>query len=175
MALLSLSVLSCKKDKYEAPKSKVVDMCGSWWVRVYDDADKDGVVTAADLILDYSDIISSGSPVPGIITSNTAANDADTVLINDPTHIWPFKLKAAVDYSHLAFKSGVGSLNIDPNAIGTGDSVTVIEGKILKSAATSLSGNKVDSIYLNLHFSEDPANNYIFTGLKRTGFPADDY
>ena len=47
--------------------------------------------------------------------------------------------------------------------------------EILKNAATTLSGGRSDSIFLRLEFSDDEGTQYMFSGLRDTGFPEDQY
>jgi hypothetical protein len=163
-----LFLVSCQKE-YKAPQSNVVGMSGKWWVELYFDGDQDGLVTADDLIYSYGDI-----GVPGIITTNVNSNAADSILMKDPDGadaIWPFKTKLGVDYANLTIKPSTGN----PNLAIDGESVSVISGKILKNAATTLSGGKTDSIFVELEFSDDAGSYYVFTGHRRTGFPDDEH
>jgi hypothetical protein len=74
-----------------------------------------------------------------------------------------------VDYANLVFKAMAST----PNLSLAGKTAKMIEGKILKGVAHSLSGNVVDSIYLKLEFSDDPGNVYEMKGHYDTGFFAD--
>lgn len=165
IAGLLVSMSACQKE-YEAPKSPVVAMSGKWWVELWYDADQDGVLTEDDvLVYDYA-----WFGHPGIITSNIASNASDTVLITE-TEAWPFKVKAPVNVSALTFNAVAGLPNLEIDD----ETVKVIEGKILKGAAKTLSGAVADSIFLNLEFSDDEGSNYFYSGHRYTGQPEDQY
>ncbi len=63
------------------------------------------------------------------------------------------------------------------NADNTSDGsvVTITEGKILKGAGQSASGNPVDSIYFKAVYDYDPETVLTFAGTRRTGFEEDEY
>ena len=166
-----LLIASCKKEDYKAPQSGVVGMSGTWWTEVYYDGDQDGAITNLDdpsavdfLIISYSDL-----GEPALVTSNTASNSGDSILMDDILDLWPFKAKFPVDYSSLTMKPSTGNANLKID----GESISVITGKVLKGAATTLSGGKTDSIFVEFEFTDDPGNYYVFSGHKNTGFPED--
>lgn len=166
VAGLLVSMSACQKE-YEAPKSPVVAMSGKWWVELYYDADQDGILTEDDvLIYNYYDFGGEG-----IVTSNVASNAKDTVLITDAQGSWPFKVKAPVNVSALTFNAVAGLPNLEIDE----ETVKVIEGKILKGAAKTLSGATADSIFLNLEFSDDEGSNYFYSGHRNSGQPEDQY
>jgi hypothetical protein len=101
-------------------------------------------------------------------TYNTSAND-DSLWLDDLGHAWNFKCKTKIDFQNLTFS--VSNSNNEYYPI----TVNVANGKILPKAGTSKGGNKTDSIYMELNFSDDPANTYVITGTARTGFIEDDY
>jgi hypothetical protein len=101
-------------------------------------------------------------------TYNTSDPNSGQVWVDDG-HLWPLKAKFDVDYSNLAFKSMAST----PNTEVANGTVKVMEGKILKGAGLSLTGNVVDSIFLRLEFSDDPGNVYEIKGHYDTGFFAD--
>ena len=51
----------------------------------------------------------------------------------------------------------------------------VTDGKILLNAGHSKSGNVVDSIHMQIEFSDDPGTIYEMNGGARTRFAEDDY
>jgi len=53
--------------------------------------------------------------------------------------------------------------------------VNVTDGKILLNAGHSKSGNVVDSIHMQIEFSDDPGTIYEMNGGARTRFAEDDY
>ena len=170
----SVAFFSCKKEGYKAPASNTVAMAGRWWYELIKDANSDGIFNEDDgdeLLVSYADY-----GAPDLITTNTNANDKDSVLITDQFSPgfgqWPFKVHVPVDVASLTFTPASGLLN---KALSDGETVRVIEGKILKNAATTLSGGRSDSIFLRLEFSDDEGTQYMFSGLRDTGFPEDQY
>ncbi len=173
LILLIFLAVSCKKEGYKPSVSNTVDMSGRWWVQFFQDTDKDGLITSADnLILSYEDYT-----MYALITSNTSANTKDSVLVTENPNLkssfrWPFKFKTPVNVSNLSFTANpAGSSNL---AI-SGETVSMVSGKILKKAATTLSGAKADSIFIEMEFSDDPGNWYIYSGHRDTGQPEDQY
>ncbi|WP_353717921.1 lipid-binding protein [Dyadobacter sp. 676] len=62
-----------------------------------------------------------------------------------------------------------------PN-LNTGESaVSILEGKIIKGAATTPGGNKTDSIYVKFEFKKVPGEQYEYAGYRRTGFQEDEH
>ncbi|WP_294819521.1 lipid-binding protein [uncultured Flavobacterium sp.] len=63
------------------------------------------------------------------------------------------------------------------NAENTSDGsvVTITEGKILKDAGQSASGNPTDSIYFKAVYDYDPDTVLTFAGTRRTGFEEDEH
>lgn len=165
IVLLSMTFSACNKEEYKAPVSNVVEMSGRWWIQLWYDADGDGILNQDEdaLLADYPDMGYD------FTTSNDALNSKDSVWIVDPNG-WPFQSKVAVDIASKTFKAGTFN-NIDAD----GESVTVGEGKVLKLGGLSLSGKKVDSIYLKLEFSDDPGETYFYSGIKYTGHSEDDF
>ena len=167
-----LFMVACQEE-YKAPSSATVAMSGKWWYEFSIDANQDGVFNEADGDEKYISYELFGAS--DLLTSNTNANDPDSVFISDKlapaSFRWPFVFHAPVDVTSLTFKPATGLKNYaNPDA-----DVTVIEGKILKNAATTLSGGKADSIYLRLVFADDEDNHYLFTGHRDTGLPEDQY
>jgi hypothetical protein len=133
--------------------TKLQAMAGEWFVEVQDG--------------DGNDI---GGGYYLITTSNTAANN-ETDLLLDDHETWPAKVVAKVDLPSLTFKSAENLTNLYDSEIG----VSIIEGKILKNAATTTGGNKTDSIYVKFEFGDDPGSHYIYAGYRRTGFLEDEH
>lgn len=82
---------------------------------------------------------------------------------------WYLVSKVNYDLSNLTFSVSGADNDAD------GSVVNITEGKILKNAARSQSGNVVDSIYFKGEFDYDPGTIIIFSGHKRTGFEEDEY
>lgn len=171
LLLLAVLAVSCNKEPYEAPKSKTQAMAGRWYVELYADPALTGVPDPNDLIFAYSDFGHYG-----FVTSNTSNDDADSVLIDFPKfNGLVFRAIVPVDINALTFKPAPTQLNIEKSYLGSGETVNIVEGKILKGAATMPSGRKADSIYLALEFSDDLGNRYILTGHRDSGQPEDQH
>jgi len=172
LILLIFLAVSCKKEGYKPSVSNTVDMSGRWWVQFFQDTDKDGKITSADnLYISYEDYT-----MYALITSNTSGNTNDTVLITENPNLKStlrllFKFKSPVKIADLTFTASPNS----PNLSIPGQSVSMISGKILKKAATTLSGAKADSIFVEMEFSDDPGTWYIYSGHRDTGQPEDQY
>jgi hypothetical protein len=132
--------------------TKLQAMAGEWWINI---------------LVDGEDI---GAGFNLITTSNTAANN-ETDLILDDHELWPAKIVAKVNLPALTFTAAPGLSNAyDPDI-----KVSVVDGKILKGAATTPGGNKTDSIYVKFEFSDDPGVQYEYAGYRRTGFREDEH
>ena len=145
--LLLLALFSCDLGSEPAVGgTKVQAMAGEWWINV---------------LVDGTDI---GAGFNLIRTSNTAAN-TDSDLLLDDRRLWPAKIKAKVDLAALTFTPATNLDNLYSGTI----KVSIIEGKILKGAATTPGLNKTDSIYVKFEFSDDPGTQYEYAGYRRTG------
>ena len=165
LLLLAVLAVSCNKEPYEAPKSKTQAMAGRWWVELFLDPTASGVPDQNELIMGYADFGKYG-----LVTSNTSADDADSVIIDDPEHSWPFRAIVPVSVSGLSFIPATVT-----NILDTDNTVQVIDGKILKGAATLPSGRKGDSIIVVFEFSDDAGNQYIYSGHRDSGQPEDQH
>ena len=153
IAFIAFAFTSCDSvDLPEITGTKVQAMSGEWFVYVADAAGND--LTGYTLLT----------------TSNTAADNA-TDLLWDDHGTWPSKFVAKVNIANLTFDPSTGTANLaNPDA-----AVSIKEGKVIKNGATSTGGNVTDSIYVRLEFADDPGNDYIYTGYKRTGFLEDEH
>jgi hypothetical protein len=61
------------------------------------------------------------------------------------------------------------------NLYATGETIEVIEGKVIPNGGHSKTGVVVDSIYLKAKFTDDPGHTWEFKGHGRTGFFEDEY
>lgn len=136
---------ACTKDP-EVGATDTVEMAGEWWIKYYE--------SGAEL-----------TPYFKMITYNTATPGSGQVWVDDG-QLWPLKAKLDVDLATLTFKPMTNA----PNVEVTNGTVSVQEGKILKGAGRSLTGNPVDSIYLRVEFSDDPGTVYEIKGHYDTGF-----
>lgn len=133
--------------------TKLQAMCGEWWVKILQDGD---------------DI---GGGYYLITTSNTAANN-ETDLILDDHETWPAKVITKVNLGAMTFDAAPNLPNMYDQAVG----VSILEGKIIKGAATTTGGNKTDSIYVKFEFVDDGEKSVIdYAGYRRTGFREDDH
>lgn len=153
LIIIALGLVSCDLGGEPAIEGvRLQAMCGEWWIQVY----------------------SEGENVGGgyhlITTANTARNN-DTDLILDDHELYPAKVVTNVNLPGLSFNS-TRDLS---NAYDLGIGVSVVEGRILRGAATTPGGNTTDSIYVKLEFSDDPGVEYEYAGYRRTGFLEDEH
>ncbi|MGN6400655.1 MAG: lipid-binding protein [Flavisolibacter sp.] len=142
---------ACSK-KPDIEYTSTYKMSNEWFVQTFEDG---------DLALDFAKII----------TYNTSDPASGKIWVDDQENIWPFKAKVDVDYPTLAFKPVASSENL----YETGETISVIEGKVVPGGGHSKTGVVVDSIYLKVTFSEKPGKTYEFKGHSRTGFLEDEY
>ena len=152
-AALLILLASCAKEKPDIENTSTYQMAGEFFVQTY---------VGPDLAVDFSKII----------TYNTSDQNSNQVWVDDLENIWGFKSKVDVDYSGLSFKP----TNASPNLYITGETVSVLEGRIIPNGGHSKTGVIVDSIYLKIKFSDDPDDlTYELKGHGRTGFFEDEY
>ena len=126
------------------------EMTGEWWVNIY----------------------LEGQPIFGytlLSTYNTAANNSSDLFVDDHA-VWPCKVVATADAPSKSF-IGASLQNYYDESI----QVNIIEGKILDGQAISTGGNTTDSIFVRFAFSDDPNNEYVYAGYRRTGFLEDEH
>jgi hypothetical protein len=150
--LISAVVLAACSKKPDIENTSTVKMSGDWYVESF----KDGAHE-----YDFG----------RIFTYNTTDPNSGQIWVDDLHNTWWFKGKFDVDYSTLSFKPKTGI----PNLHATGETIDVIEGKVIPMAGHSKTGVLVDSIYLKAKFSDDPGHTWEFKGHQRTGFFEDDY
>lgn len=151
VSFITIVILSSCSKKPDVEYTPTYKMSGEWFVEYYTGG---AAITHHDKILTY----------------NTADPSASQIWVDDP-NVWKFKSKMDVDYATLSFKPMAKTTNLRIS----GESVKVIEGKVLPGAGRSKTGNAVDSIYLKLEFSDDPGTVYEIRGHQRTGFFEDEY
>jgi len=154
-ALIIFLFFSCSK-KPDVGGTAAQSMANEWWVTL----DQGGVQDA------------SGYGHFKIATYNTSAND-DSIWIDDFGNGWQVKFKAKADFSNLTFAAPNAANEFDP--INYPITVNVTDGKILLNAGHSKSGNVVDSIHMQIEFSDDPGTIYEMNGVARTRFIEDEY
>jgi len=129
-------------------------MSGEWWVEYYDESDISEPITNFTALLTY----------------NTSDNSNSQIWIDD--HTWPFKSKATIDYAGKTFTETASAENLED----AGTFVKILEGKVLKNAAHTQTGNIVDSIFLRVEFlDDDPGVIYQIRGHMKSGFIEDEY
>jgi hypothetical protein len=167
LILMSISILSCDESDPNIKETETKAMAGEWWITYTVDGD---------------DV--SGGHVR-LITSNTAANVNNEILVSDYIEgnddagtFWSYKIKANVDATSKTFTAN----EVVSSALYEGEpydiKVNILNGKIIPGAGHSKTGVTVDSIYFEVQFEDDdPAfgTTYVASGHKRTGFIADDY
>lgn len=166
--LLFCAVLtSCEKE--EVGNTNTVSLAGQWYVTV-DAADESG-----NLVEGFEDLFGLGRHL--LVTSNTAANTPNEMIIDDLGNFWTYRVKVTCDVNTLTFASGsqtVTNLNGDPIE------VTISNGKIVKDGGVQNNGSKADYIEFYVSFSDDdyPAQlgykNYKVSGIRYSGLAEND-
>jgi hypothetical protein len=106
-----------------------------------------------------------------VYTFNTSDPNSGQLWFDDLENTWFFKGKFDIDYASLSFKPKTGI----PNLYASGETIDIVEGKVIPNGGHSKTGVVVDSIYLKAQFSDDPGNTWEFKGHQRTGFFEDEY
>jgi len=164
-----LAFVAC--DKYVPGGTATQNVAGEWWVQ-FEAESSTGT---------WSDIYGIGHVV--IDTYNTADNSPSEMWINDNGKTWNFKVKIPADPLH--YKFGV-TTDLKAPVFTAKDSVTnaitnypikvvVFNGQVFPGEGHSKSGVKTDSIQFYVTFEDDPGTIYRIAGVKRTGFPEDEY
>lgn len=138
---------ACSKDLPDAGGTAAKALANEWWIKVND----------------------TGSVIK-IATYNTSLNP-DSMWVDDLGSLdtSTFKCKAKIDVSSLTF-----SVQNSTNEY-LAKKVTITNGKILKNAGFSKTGNVVDSIYMEVEFSNKPGVKTKIAGSARTRWDVDDY
>ena len=144
--------VSCKKDLPEIGGTAAQKMANEWWVTIDQGGAQDPY----------------GFGHFKIRTYNTAANN-DSMWMDDLNQTLGIQIKMGANFNNLTF-----SVKDAPNLSGT-NTLTITDGKVLLNAGHSRSGNVVDSIHMQVEFSDDPGNVYEFNGTARTRFIEDEY
>lgn len=139
---------ACSKDLPAPGSTAAQAFANEWWVKVND----------------------TGRVVK-LSTYNTSLN-ADSMWIDDLKHIDTFKCKAKIDVTGLTF-SGQGENNVYP--IVHPFTLNITNGKIIQKGGITKTGNVVDSIYMEVEFSNAPGVKNKIAGVARTRWDDDDY
>ena len=147
-------ITGCELDDPGIEYTNVTELSGEWYIQ-YEIQQTDGSWT------------NPGFGYFTLLTSNTAANSATEMMIND-TDGWGIQYKVTV--SGLTF-----SATDVPDLVGGTGNVTVTNGQVLKDAGRSTSGVVTDSIYLEFVQPTDDPTVYRASGVRRTGFLEDEH
>jgi hypothetical protein len=160
--IAGVCLTSCEKDKIGGTATE--SLAGEWYVTA-DAINADGTVFEEDLF---------GIGHFLMATYNTASNSTSEIWVDDATHFWEFKLKAAADINTLTFSVE------DADNEYYESKVTILNGKILPRAAITPSGTPADSIVFEVSFDDDPYPadygyaRYRISGYRYTGLTGDD-
>ena len=136
---------ACSKDLPDAGSTSAKALANEWWVKIND----------------------TGSVVK-LSTYNTSLNP-DSMWVDDLINLDTFRCKTKIDVSALTFSVQNSTNEYAPNK------VNITNGKILKNAGVSKTGNIVDSIYMEVEFSNKPGIKNKIAGSARTRWDVDDY
>ena len=136
---------ACSKKLADPGGTAAQQLANEWWVKIND----------------------TGSVVK-LSTYNTTLN-ADSMWVDDLKHLHKFKCKAKIDVSALTFST--------QNAVNlySGVTVNINNGKIIKNGGVTKTGNVVDSIYMEVEFSDAVGVKNKIAGVARTRWDDDDY
>jgi hypothetical protein len=150
-----LTFTSCQKTQ-DPGGTKTAKFAGDWWVNLYVGGQK------------------FYSTEKKMSTYNTAAN-VDSIWVDDLGNLYGFVVQAGVSQEELTFSTKDaenGYYNGTPNFPAT---VTITDGKVMKNAGHSKTGNITDSIYFKAIFSDDPTTTYEIKGVASTNRAEDNY
>lgn len=154
----SFLLISCDDHDIDPGGTTVEKMAGDWLVELRD-------ANGENLF--------GGTARAKFYTYNTAANVATEMFI-DNNNTLPLKGKVQVDYKNRIFFTN----DFVDNYYAASDKkkypFKIYEGKVLEGAGRTLSGMPADSIYLKFECKDKPGSEYVITGIRRTGFLADD-
>jgi hypothetical protein len=162
--LLTMITNGCNKDYYkniDPGKSSTYPLNGEYWVQL--DA---ATITGTDTTWAVDPF---GIGYGKIIISNLATNKGDSIWLDDLKNLWQVKVKVACNPALRTFHvtNGLEYYN--------DDATTITNGKLLLNKGITKTGNKTDSIFMLVQWASDPTTLYRMSGVRRTGFQADDY
>jgi hypothetical protein len=145
-------IYSCQKyDNPVVQTSATYPISGEWWVTLKD--------TGGHVLVNYTKLL----------TYNTSSNTPDSVWVDDQGNIWDFKVKAACNVKVKTF--AVDSTLNQYYPIN----VAIKNGKVILKGGVTKGGNVSDSIYMQIGFTDGGGETYVISGVRRTGFKADEY
>ncbi len=167
--LLSTAFVACEKDEIGGTETEAT--AGDWYVTV-DAADESG-----NLVEGFEDLFGLGRV--HMITTNTAANNPNEMIVSDLGQFWDFKVKVSCDQQGLTFQTNTSENN---NLVADYEdiNVTITGGKIMPKAGRQNNGSPADSIVFYVSFSDDeyPAaygyKNYRVSGVRYSGLKEND-
>jgi hypothetical protein len=152
--LVGITFYSCQKyDDPDVKYTSTYPLSGEWWVTLRD--------TSGEVLADYVKLL----------TYNLSSDKGDSIWVDDQDNIWSFKVKAACNVKEKTFAVDSITSVVQDYPI----KVAISNGKVILKGGKTKGGNVSDSIYLEIGFEDDPGNTYIISGVRRTGFTADDY
>ncbi len=154
---LITATIACENDgydEYDAGKAPTFAMNGEWVIDISDAATGDVLVSHA---------VHKTYDMDGALYISDRIGSAE-----DEFTGWWLETPLDANLDALTFSATEQENTAD------GSIVTLTNGKILKQAATSPSGVKLDSIYFEGVFDYDPETVLIFSGHRRTGFSEDE-
>ena len=149
-------ITACEQESVDPGATPLVDVAGEWWVEYYYE-DPPGSGT----------FINPGWGIYKIITSNTASNTVDEMLIDD-TEGWGVMYK--VNVSGTSF-----SVTDAEDLAGGTDAITVSNGTVIIDGGLSTSGVVTDSISFDFVQPTADPTLYRAAGVRRTGFLEDEH
>jgi len=158
LMLSLLLITACSPNEeyedYTVVESSVKSMAADWWVIALE---PDGVTPAF------------GGDYVQVTTTNTAADDGLTMIIDDHRNWFEFRTKIDVNLSDRTF-TGTDNVELYYDA-----EIVLQNGNMTSNTYTTLTGTSVDEIYFEAEFDWYPGTTFIFKGHKRTGFLEDEY
>ena len=164
---ICIAFVSCEKEEIGGTATE--SLAGQWYVTV-DAADESGNVVEG-----FEDLFGLGRHL--LVTSNTAANTPNEMIIDDLGNFWTYRVKVTCDVNTLTFATGSQTV---PNLNGDPIEVTISNGKIVKDGGVQNNGSKADYIEFYVSFSDDdyPATygykNYKVSGIRYSGLAEND-
>ena len=102
--LLSTAFVACEKDEIGGTETEAT--AGDWYVTV-DAADESG-----NLVEGFEDLFGLGHV--HMITTNTAANNPNEMIVSDLGQFWDFKVMVSCDQQGLTFQTNTSENNNMP-------------------------------------------------------------
>lgn len=160
-AVLVIFMGSCKTEDIDPGAAANNELSGEWFV-------------------EYNHSVYGHDPFgvgyTRLLTSTTASQSANELIITDEENFWEFRVKAKMDIPSKSFGSA-DTLRDYIHDI----KVLVRNGKIIEDAVTTDAGVVTDSIYFEVWFEDlegatgIPSDTLFVSGYRRTGFLEDEH